>query len=179
MNRQTEGKRTFLNPWRILGWGTIAGLVALPTIAMQFTAEIDWTASDFFFAAILLGGVGLGFEIAVRASGAWAYRAGSAMALALSLLLLWANAAVGIVGSEDEAINLWFNLVPPLALAGAIAVRLRPKGMMVTMIVTAAAQLLVGAILQSYGHFTWVFTGVWICGWLFAASLFRRAAERS
>lgn len=176
MNGQTERNHTFLNPWRVIGWGTIATLVVLPAIAMQFTTEVNWTAADFVFAAILLGGVGLGFEMAVRASGAWAYRAGAAVALGLSLLLLWANAAVGIVGSEDEAINLWFNLIPPLALAGAIVARLRARGMAVAMVVTAAAQLLVGAIMQSYGHFTWVFTGLWTCGWLFAGWLFRRAA---
>lgn len=175
----TEIRNPFLNPWRVLGWSTIAGLVALPAIAMRFTSEVNWTASDFVFAAILLGGVGLGFEMAVRASGAWAYRAGAAVALALSLLLLWANAAVGIVGSEDEPINLWFNLVPVLALAGAVAARLRARGMATAMIVTAGAQVLVGAIMQSHGHFTWVFTGVWACGWLLAAWLFRRATERS
>lgn len=179
MNGKTQRNHTFLNPWRLLGWGTIAALVALPAIAMQFTAEVNWTASDFVFAAILLGGVGVGFEMAVRASGAWAYRAGAAVALGLSLLLLWANAAVGIVGSEDEPVNLWLNLVPLLALAGAIIARLRARGMAMAMVTTAAAQLLVGAIVQAYGHFTWVFTGIWTCGWLFAAWLFRRAAERS
>jgi hypothetical protein len=177
MNRHTDIKNPFLNPWRVLGWSTIAGLVVLPGIAMRFTAEVNWTAADFVFAALLLGGVGLGFEMAVRASGAWAYRAGAAVALGLSLLLLWANAAVGIVGSEDEPINLWFNLVPPLALTGAIIARLRARGMAIAMVVTAGAQVLVGAIMQSYGHFTWVFTGVWTSGWLFAAWLFRRAAD--
>jgi hypothetical protein len=179
MNRLAGRKHPFRNPWRILGWSIIAGLVALPAVAMRFTAEVNWTGSDFVFAAVLLGGVGLAFEMAVRASGAWAYRAGAAVALALSLLLLWANAAVGIVGSEDAPINLWFNLIPPLALAGTLAARLRARGMAAAMMVTAAAQLLVGAIMQSYGHFTWVFTGLWACGWLVSAWLFRRAGERT
>ena len=175
---QAAHKATSPAAWRVLGWGLIAALVALPAIAMQFTAEVNWTASDFVAAAVLLGGVGLAFELAVRASGHWAYRGGAAVALGLSLLLLWANAAVGIVGSEDEAINLWFNLIPLLALIGTLGARLRARGMAMAMVVTATAQLLLGVLMQAYGHFTWVFTGLWCCGWLFAAWLFRRAGER-
>lgn len=177
MNRNTARKTISPIPWRILGWSTITALLALPAIAMQFTAEVNWTASDFVAAAVLLGGVGLGFELAVRASGSWAYRAGAAVALGLSLLLLWANAAVGIVGSEDAPINLWFNFIPLVAAAGAVIARFRARGMVIAMGVTAAAQLLVGTIMQFYGHFTWVFTGLWCCGWLLSAWLFRRAGE--
>ena len=176
MNRQAGRKPVFLNPWRMTGWGIIAALIALPGVAMQFTREVNWTASDFVFAAVLLGAVGLAFEMAVRASGNTAYRAGAAIALGLSLLLLWANAAVGIAGSENNPVNLWFNLVPLVALAGAIAARLRARGMAAAMMVAALAQGLAGVIVQSQGHFTWVFTGLWTCGWLSAAWLFRKAA---
>ncbi|MCL9982880.1 MAG: hypothetical protein NBV60_06955 [Erythrobacter sp.] len=179
MNRQAASKPIASPPWRMLGWGVIAGLLVLPAIAMQFTTEVNWTASDFVAAAVLLGGVGVAFEIAVRASGHWAYRGGAAVALALSLMLLWGNAAVGIVGSEDAPINQWFNLIPLLALAGSLAARLRARGMATAMGVTATAQLLVGAIVQFQGHFTWVFTGLWCLGWLFSAWLFRRADARA
>jgi hypothetical protein len=177
MNRQAGRKGAFLNLWRVIGWGTIAALVALPAVAMQFTREVNWTASDFVFAAVLLGGVGLAFEMAVRASGNIAYRAGAAIALGLSLLLLWANAAVGIAGSENNPVNLWFNLVPLVALIGTLAARLRARGMAAAMVVAALAQLLAGVIAQSQGHFTWVFTGLWMCGWLASAWLLRRAAQ--
>lgn len=178
MTQQTARKTITPGVWRMLGWGTIAALLALPAIAMQFSTEINWTAADFVAAALLLGGVGLAFELAVRASGSLAYRAGAAVALGLSLLMLWANAAVGIVGSENEPINMWFNLIPLLALVGTLAARLRPGGMAIAMVVVAGAQLLVGTLMQYYGHFTWVFTGLWCGGWLFAAWLFRRADER-
>ena len=45
-----------------------------------------------------LGGVGLAFELAVRASGSWAFRGACAIALGAGLTELWINAAVGIVG---------------------------------------------------------------------------------
>jgi hypothetical protein len=50
------------NLWRLAGWATIAGLIALPAIAMQFTTEVNWGAEDFAFAVVMLGGVGLAFE---------------------------------------------------------------------------------------------------------------------
>lgn len=180
MNRNTASPaHGFFDPWRVIGWGTIGGLVLLPAVAMQFTAEVNWTAEDFIAASVMLGGVGLAFEMAVRASGSAAYRAGAAVALALCLLLLWANAAVGIVGSEDEPVNLWFNLIPLFALFGAIGARFRARGMAAAMAATAAAQVLVGTGLQLAGHFTWVFTGIWAAGWLFSAWLFRKAAKQS
>ncbi|MEQ5788879.1 hypothetical protein J3454_13350 [Erythrobacter sp. NFXS35] len=179
MNRNTTSNESgFFNAWRVIGWGTIVGLILLPAAAMQFTGEVNWTAEDFVFASVMLGGVGLAFEMAVRASGSMAYRAGAAVALGLCLLLLWANAAVGIVGSEDEPVNLLFNLIPLLALFGAIGARFRASGMAVAMAATAGAQVLVGIGLQMAGHFTWVFTGIWAAGWLFSAWLFRRAAGK-
>ena len=54
--------------WRVIGWGVAVGLLILPFIAMRFTGEVNWTASDFVFAAVLLGSVGLGMEFAVRRS---------------------------------------------------------------------------------------------------------------
>lgn len=177
MNLQVTRKALPFTLWRVIGWGTIAALIALPGIAMLFTREVNWTASDFVIAALLLGGVGLAFEMVVRASGNIAYRGGAALALGLSLLMLWANAAVGIAGSENNPVNLWFNLVPLVAMAGAIAARLRARSMAAAMMAAALAQLLAGVIAQSQGHFTWVFTGLWIGGWLAAAWLFRRAAR--
>ena len=171
----TKQRHPLLNPWRLLGWGVIAGLIALPAVAMEFTREVNWGPEDFLFAIVMLGGVGLGFELAVRASGSWAYRGGAALALGSGLLMLWANAAVGIVGSEDRLINLWFNLIPLLALFASIGVRFRAGGMAVAMTATAAAQIGVGVIVQLHGHFTWIFTLAFAAAWLASAWLFRKA----
>jgi hypothetical protein len=170
-------RHRLLNPWRIGGWGLVAALILSPAVAMQFTAEVDWTASDFVFAIVMLGGVGVAYELAVRATGDWAYRAGAAVALAAGLLLLWANGAVGIIGNENAPINLWFNLVPLVALFAASGARFRAEGMAVGMSATAFAQIAVGAIVQLQGHFTWVATGLWCGAWLVSAHLFRKAAK--
>ncbi|MEB3415083.1 hypothetical protein VCJ71_03275 [Alteriqipengyuania sp. WL0013] len=179
MTNQEITRPALLNPWRLLGWGIVATLIAIPAVATLFFGFTGWTGEDFVAAIIMLGGVGLAFEMAMRASGSWAYRGGAAVALGAALLLLWANGAVGIVGNEGNAINLWFNLVPLVALFGAIGARFKARGMAAAMTATAVFQLVVGVIVQSYGHFAWVFTGIWFGAWMVSAYLFRKAAAQA
>lgn len=131
------------SPWRVIGWGLAGGLLLLPFIAMQFTNEVNWTASDFVIAGVLIGGVGLLFELAVRRSRSWAYRAGVAGALAAGFMIIWANGAVGMIGDEDNAYNLLFIGVIGLALIGAVLTRFRAAGMAGAMAVAGAAQVAV------------------------------------
>ena len=70
-----------LNPWRIVGWGTVAFLLLLPAVAMQFTDEVAWTGFDFAFAAAIFLSVGVPFEFAVRKSTSPAYRVACGLAL--------------------------------------------------------------------------------------------------
>lgn len=180
MRQNADDRRsTPLKLWRLLGWGIIAGLIALPAIAMQFTAEVRWETGDFAFALTLLGGVGLALELAIRAGGDWAYRGGAAVALAAGLLMLWANAAVGIVGNEENDINIVFNLIPLLALFGAIGAQLSARGLAAAMAAVAAAQAAIGLLAQTLGHSIWVFTAIWSGAWLLSAWLFRQAARRA
>ncbi len=137
--------------WRIAGWG-VAGLILLaPLVAMQLTDEVQWTAGDFAFAAILLGGVGGAFELAVRKTGDAAYRAAAGVALGAMLLLIWINGAVGLIGSENNDANLMYGGVLAVALIGAVLARFRPRGMALTMVATAVAQATVAAIALGAG----------------------------
>ncbi|HEX8191571.1 MAG TPA: hypothetical protein VF552_01595, partial [Allosphingosinicella sp.] len=106
-------------PWRWIGWGGAAALLAVPAVAMRFTSEVDWTASDFVFAAVLFGLVGLGIELAVRASPSLAWRAGAGFAVFSCFALVWVNAAVGMIGDGGNAYNFAFVGLVPLAIAGA------------------------------------------------------------
>lgn len=164
--------------WRIAGWSIPAFLLLLPLLAMQFTDEVNWTASDFIFAAVLFGSVGLAFEFIARKSGSLAYRAGAALAVVAAFLTIWANAAVGLIGSEDNPYNLWFGGVLLVALFGAIVARFAPTGMMRTMVTTAVAQAVAGG----FGLASDVRGAVFSIGfaglWLLAAAFFRNAARR-
>jgi len=124
-------------PWRALGWGAAVALLATPFVAMRFTSEVSWTASDFIFAGVLLAVIGGGFELAVRASRNSAYRAAAALALLGTLLVIWTNLAVGIVGSEDNPANLLFFGPLFIGIAGACVARFKPAGMAVATGATA------------------------------------------
>ena len=131
-----DGKMDWLAaalPWRWLMWGGIAGLLALPAVAMRFTDEVQWGPEDFLVMGIMLGTVGAGMEIAVRMSRNFAYRTAFALSLAAGFLLLWISLAVGIIGSEDDAANGPYAFVLLIAVLGTLASLFRARGMAWTM----------------------------------------------
>ena len=75
-------------------------------------------------------------------SGRVAYRIGVGVALAASLLEIWINLAVGIVGSADNPVNQGFYGVVAAAAACAFTARLEAAGMARAMLATAAVQAL-------------------------------------
>ena len=164
-------------PWRLIGWGAAASILLLPLVAMQFTNEVNWTPGDFIFAGVLIGAVGGIFELTVRASPNRAYRAGVAAALAAAFLIVWSNAAVGIIGSEDNRYNLLFGGVILIALVGALVLRFRPGGMALVMAAAATAQAgtgLGGLSSDPRGAVLSIgFAGLW----LLAAALFAKSAR--
>ena len=165
------------SPWRIAAWGTAALLLLLPLVAMQFTDEVSWTGFDFIFAGIMLGSVGLVFELTVRMSRNYAYRAGVGFALAAAFLIVWATGAVGMIGDEGNPYNLLFGGAILVALAGAAVARLRPAGMALAMIAAAVAHAAValgGLVADPRGA---VVSLVFAAPWLLSAWLFRKAAR--
>ncbi len=174
------------SPWRIAAW-TVAGLILLlPSVAMQFTDEVNWDETDFIFAGALIGGTGLTFELAARATANYAYRAAVGVALAAAFLLIWLNLAVGIIGTEDNPLNLTFGGVHAIGIVGAILARLQPNGMARALFATALAQALVAVIaliagLGSTGPI-WpgevlILSGLFAALWLISAWLFRKAVR--
>jgi hypothetical protein len=164
-------------PWRIIGWGLAALLLLLPLVAMQFTAEVNWGPEDFIFAAIIFGAVGGAFELAVRASRSLAYRGAVACALAAAFVIVWANAAVGMIGDEDNAYNLFFLAIIPLALAGGAVARFRAGGLALVCAVAAAAQIAVALVGSPQDPRGAIFSAGFALLWLLAALLFRKAAQ--
>jgi hypothetical protein len=155
-----------------------AAVLLLPLVAMQFTDEVNWDLADFAFAGALVAGVGVLSELAVRRASSRAYRAAAGVALATAFILIWANAAVGIIGSEDNPANAMYVAVLAVGIAGALIARFRPRGMARAMAATALAQVLVAVIalvagLGSAGPITVFFTALWFL----SAWLFRKAAR--
>jgi hypothetical protein len=164
-------------PWRIAAWGTAALLLLLPLVAMRFTDAVNWTGADFLFAGVLIGGVGILFELIVRMSRNHAYRAGAGFALAAAFLIVWANGALGMIRDEDNPYNLLFGGVILVALAGAVAARFAPAGMARAMAAAGLAHLAVAALGAAADPRGAVFSLAFAAPWLLAAALFRKAAR--
>jgi hypothetical protein len=126
-------------PWRLVGWAVPAGLLTIPWLARW-----PWSPADFIVAGAIFAIVGGTFELAVRASGNVWYRAGAAIGLAGAFLLVWINLAVGIIGSENNPLNLMFFGVILAAVVGSIVARFRAQGMTLAMTVAATIQALIG-----------------------------------
>lgn len=168
--------------WRLRLWGMAATALLLPLVAMGFTDEVRWSVADFVVFGLMLavaGGLG---EAAVRLTANRAYRGAAALALATAFVLLWANGAVGLIGSETAPVNRLFAVVPAVAALGAAIARFKAAGLAWALVATAAAQLLLaGVALAVFGAgvrevllVTALFGGLW----LLSAALFRRAAAQ-
>lgn len=181
---QSSGKRGV--PWRLIGWGGAIALLAAPFIAMQVNAEgVNWTLSDFIFAGALIGIVGGLLELAIRASSNASYRAGAGLALLGLFLVTWVNLAVGIVGSENNAANLWFFGALAVGIVATAVARGKASGMSVAMLATAAS-LGIAFTIAVMGPTDEPFvphirellgTGVFAGLFLASAALFRRSAR--
>ena len=77
-----------------------AGMILLvPLLAMQFTKEVVWDLFDFVVMGTLLVGAGLAYVLTARTVVNPRSRLYLGVALAGALLLIWAELAVGIIGT--------------------------------------------------------------------------------
>jgi hypothetical protein len=119
--------------------------------------------------------------------GRSAYRAGVGVALGVSFLQVWMNLAVGIVGSEDNPVNLGFFGVIVTAAACAFTARFRAEGMARAMVAVAGVQGMLAVVIATAPSTVrddpkgplgvLVLSAIFMVGWLAAAALFRRSAS--
>jgi hypothetical protein len=162
-------------------WAGAAALMLLPVLGIRGTARANWDLpGDLMFLFILLGGVVFAHELTVRVPCRSAYRAAVALSFITALSSAWINLAVGIIGSEDNPANLIYAGVIAVAVIGGVLGRFRPRAMVLTMLATAAAQVLVFVIALAVGlGFTGPITVFFTALWLASAALFKRAEEHS
>lgn len=166
--------------WRIAVWGGAAALMLAPAVATQVSDEMAWDPADFILVAIMLAAACGAWEFAMRKTRNWAYSAAAVVAAGAVFLLVLVNGGVGIIGNENDPVNLLFFGVLTLALGGAIVVRFRPEGMARVMAVTAGAQVLAGALaVTMVPDFAGLMLGtaMFVPLWLLSAGLFARAAR--
>jgi len=73
-------------------------LLLVPLVAMQFTGEVRWNLADFVVAGALLFGAGATYQLLAARTDNLAYRAAVGVAVGATLMLVWANLAVGLIG---------------------------------------------------------------------------------
>lgn len=78
---------------------SVAFLLLIPLIAMQFTNEVNWNLIDFVVAGVLLLGTGLALELVIRNVKKANQRILIGLVILLVFFLLWAELAVGIFGT--------------------------------------------------------------------------------
>ena len=78
---------------------SIAILLFIPLVAMQFTNEVNWSLQDFAAAGILLLATGLMCEFVLRKVKNNQYRIIICVALLIICLIVWVELAVGIFGT--------------------------------------------------------------------------------
>ena len=140
---QERSKKLARNTYRyVLGVAIVTALLLL----IPLLGNWPWTLGDFAFAGALIFGTGLAFVLVARWGSRLAYRAAVGVSLAAAFLLVWINAAVGIIGAPDETANLMYIGVLVVGISGAFVARFRPKEMARALVAMALAQALVGAI---------------------------------
>ncbi len=185
MEEGTNGPGRWWNILRIVGWSLAALMLLFPVVAMQFTDEVNWGPEDFLFAAVLLGGSGLLFELVMRRSHDDAYRTGALLAVATTFLLIWSNAAVGFVGSGANTANVLYVAMVAIPFIGGAVSRLKARGMCITMILTAAVLAAItvfafasGLVSEEESSVIVAISAVFILLWIGSAVLFQ-AAEKN
>ena len=78
---------------------TIALILLIPLIAMQFTSDVKWSLTDFVAMGILLLGTGLSCELVMRRVKKIEHRIVICGIILLAFFLIWVELAVGIFGT--------------------------------------------------------------------------------
>jgi hypothetical protein len=77
---------------------TVVLILLIPLIAMQFTAEVDWSVMDFVVMGFLLLGTGLLCELVLRKVKSFERRLLIIGIILLICFLIWVQLAVGLLG---------------------------------------------------------------------------------
>ena len=166
----------YASRWTVLVWTGAGLLLLVPLVAMRFTHEVVWTPFDFAIAGAMLAVACGTFELAVRASGDLAFRAGVAFAVVAGFVIVWACGAVGIIGDEGDPANLMFGAVLLVGVAGGYVGRFQAAGLSRAMAATAFVQAVVAIVAWTMGSVEGGVAGVALTGaWLLSAWLFSRA----
>jgi hypothetical protein len=143
-----EKQQKFSTSILIVALGT-ALILSVPLIAQQFTSEVNWSVADFLVMGVLIFSTGLSYVLITRYVTDIVYKAAIVMALGSTFLMIWANLAVGLIGSGPNLGNLMYLGVIAVGFIGTSLSRFTPAGMERTMNAMALAIILLAVIALS------------------------------
>ena len=76
-----------------------AFILLMLMLVNQFSDEVDWKIGDFIVMGILLFSAGLAYELLAKKMSSTAYRVAVGIVIGIVFLLIWAELAVGILGT--------------------------------------------------------------------------------
>jgi hypothetical protein len=177
---------------RLSVWATVVGLLLLVPLVLTIRnrgvdgAGANWTVFDFVTMGTLLFGAGVVYELVAK-MGDVTYRSAVGLAVATSVLLVWINGAVGIIGGGDltSANGMYFGVLVVGAI-GALLAHFRPRGMARALFAMAVAQALVPVIALLIGTTdfapgvvpVFALNAMFVMLFVGSAMLFRRAGGR-
>jgi hypothetical protein len=121
-------------------------LLLIPLVAMQFTNEVKWGVADFIIIGMLLFGAGFSYVLITRYTDSILQRIAVGSAIGTTLLMIWANLAVGLIGSGPNPGNLMYLGVIGVVIIGTVLSGFTAKGMERTMFATALALVVLTGI---------------------------------
>lgn len=133
-----------------VGLVTLA-LLMIPFTAMQFSSGFDWSFFDFFLAGVLIFGTGVLIVLVFRMTASIIYRAAVAIAIGTTLLMIWSNIAVGLIGAGPHLGNFMYAGVVAILFIGIYLSRFTPTGLERAMLVTGLSFLLLAAVALMMG----------------------------
>lgn len=78
---------------------SVAFLLFIPLVGMQFSPEVNWSWLDFVVMGILLLSTGLAIELILRKVSKRSHQVIIGGAILMAFLLIWAELAVGVFGT--------------------------------------------------------------------------------
>lgn len=125
---------------RLIMWAILVAAVLMIPLLGKF----PWSGGDYIFAAVALFGSATIYELVSRKGGNTAYRVAVGIAVVTSLLLVWINGAVGIIGDGDlDIVNAMYFGVLAIGLLGAFITLLEARKMSYVLYSMATLQFLV------------------------------------
>lgn len=167
----------------------IAGsLLLVPFTASFYVEGFNWSTSDYLFAFMMFFVTVTSYKMITRSNTSAIYKFAIGFSLFSGFFMVWVNLAVGIIGAEDNPINIYYFIVILIGLVGANLVRLRPEGMARVMGIMAASiivivfiALVTGAQHMPHSSVTHILAVNAVMAFLFiqSAFLFHYAAKKA